>query len=133
MEPKNIFIIEDSKIISELIKLNLKKSFNSRFFLYNNCDDAFTDVPTLKPDLLLLDYHYSNKSLFYQNALEFLKAFRRKYKTPVIVFSGDKEDFKKKNLLKYGVENFIEKDDDLFFENLTISIKNFNRTFWNRF
>lgn len=122
-EKKTIFIIEDSKIISEIIALQLKQNFNCNLILFKNGDNIFYNVNTYLPDLIILDYNFNDTKLNYNNGLEVLVELRKDSNVPVIVFSGQRDISKAIEIVQKGANDYISKDDDEFMINLFESIK----------
>ncbi len=120
---KTIFIIEDSKILSEIISLNVYKKLNSNNLTFENGDDAMEQMLSNAPDLIILDYNFNAKEIFYKTGLEFLKELRKTSEVPVIVFSGQKNKEVELDLIRLGVNNYIHKEDDDFMDILIGSIE----------
>lgn len=118
---KTIYIIEDSQLLAEIIAMQLKHSLDCDTVLFNNADQVMSQMELRQPDLLVLDYNFNETDLTYKNGLEFLKMFRKQYKVPVIVFSGQYDKTKMVNMIKHGANDYISKDEDDFMDRLTTS------------
>ncbi|MFT4661435.1 MAG: DNA-binding NtrC family response regulator [Glaciecola sp.] len=120
---KKIFVIEDSSILSRIIELQLRQEFNCETTVFKNADDAMIVIKLSVPDLIVLDYIYNERDRRYANGLEFLKELRKKYDVPVIVFSGQSDKQKAIELIKEGANDYINKDDDDFMDDLLAATK----------
>ncbi len=119
---KTIFIIEDSAILPGIISVSIKQEFDCDTLLFKNADLAMDHMSECVPDLIILDYKYNEKELKFQTGLDFLMAFRKKYKTPVIVFSGQRDKGVALEIIRQGANDYINKDDDDFMDGLLLSI-----------
>lgn len=115
---ETVFVIEDSKIISEILSLQLKQKFNCNTITFENADKAMNDIEKYSPALIILDYNFNDEDLKYASGLDFLIALRKNHKTPVIVFSGQGDKDKADEIIKEGANHYISKEDDDFFEDL---------------
>lgn len=120
---KTIFVVEDSTILSEIIAMQLKRKFNCNVFTFEDGDDLRNQTKKRKPDLIVLDYNFGTNILLYSNGLAVLREFRRTFKIPVIVFSGQRDKEKALEIINAGAIDYISKDDDDFMENLLTSIE----------
>jgi len=120
---KTIFVVEDSKIISEIIALKLKNRFNCIVKVFQNGDDIINQIKKHSPDLVVLDYNFNEAELTYNSGLEVLVELRQRFKIPVIVFSGQRDKEKAVELIQKGANDYISKDDDDFMDNLLNSIE----------
>ena len=120
----SIFVIEDSKILLEIISLQLKHKFNCSVFTFENGEEVIEQMEKIKPELIVLDYNFSGETLLYTNGLQLLKEIRKTVKTPVIVFSGQVKKEIALNLIKNGANEYISKDNDDFMSELIASISN---------
>ena len=121
---KTIFVIEDSRIISEIIALKLKNKFNCIVKVFHNGDDIINQIKKYSPDLVVLDYNFNEDELTYHSGLEVLIELRQCFKLPVIVFSGQRDREKAVEIIQKGANDYISKDDDDFMDNLLNSIEN---------
>jgi DNA-binding NtrC family response regulator len=118
---KTIFVVEDSEIIAKIIRLELKRKFHCKVFIFEDGDDVLNQVKVHHPDLIVLDYRFDNIELYYKNSLELLIDLRKNYKTPVIVFSGQHNKEKAVELIREGANDYISKDENDFMETLLAS------------
>ena len=120
---KKILVIEDSKILSKIISLQLLNYIDCKVDIMLNADSALTFIEDYPPDLIVLDYRFNQENLIFNNGLEFLKVFREKYKIPVIFFSGQSDREKALEIINAGATAYISKDDDDFMIDLLASVK----------
>jgi len=121
---KTIYIIEDSKLLAEIIAIQVKHEFNCETIIFSNGDHVIEQVKVNEPSLIILDYHFNQNDLYYKNGEEFLAVFRKQYKIPVIVFSGQRDKATLVNIINKGANDYINKDKDDFMQDLIESIKN---------
>lgn len=120
---KKIIIIEDSKIISEIISFHLKRKFNCQVYSFEDGDSLVNNINELNPDVIILDYNFNTTNLNFKNGLEVLIHLRKDINTPVIVFSGKQGRDKAFDFLDAGANMYVSKDDDDFMENLLVAIE----------
>ncbi len=120
---KNIFVIEDSRILSEIIAIQLKRQFNCSVNIFNNGDAVSYNIKKHSPDLIVLDYNFNDPDLSYNNGLEVLVEVKKKSNIPVIVFSGQRDMDIALEIVKKGANDYISKDGDDFMEVLLSSIE----------
>jgi DNA-binding NtrC family response regulator len=120
---KTIFVIEDSRILSEIIALQLRREFKCKVSIFENGDDVVNQIKKYSPDLIVLDYNLNESGLNYCSGLEVLVELRKKHKTPVIVFSGQTDKQKALEIVRKGANDYISKDDDDFMSALLQSVQ----------
>ena len=87
-----ILIIEDDEVISNLLADVLSQETSHRLFITNNAVGAFNFMKSVKPDLILLDYHLPGI-----NGIEIclrLRSMRDLIDIPVIIISAYYEDIR---------------------------------------
>jgi len=121
MKNYKILIIEDSFIVSELLKFTLQKSPNFQIDVCNSIADL--DKQDHNYDIILLD-HYLGKSKGIQlTGLDLL--INRKIwlcNVPVIIFSAQKDNDIAIKYIEEGAINYISKDEDDFIDKIQLSI-----------
>ncbi len=121
MKKNKILIIEDSFIVSELLKHTLSRVNEAEI---NICSSAINMAHELNDyDLIVLD-HYLDKSKGVQlTGLDIMKQHKVWiHDTPVIIFSGQKNMDIALQYINEGAIDYVSKDDNDFIDNLSISI-----------
>jgi DNA-binding response OmpR family regulator len=118
-----IFVIEDSKILTEIIALQLRRKFDCKVLIFENGETLNEEMEKHSPDILILDYNFNDKKIQYTNGLQILVKLREQYTTPVVVFSGQRDKNKATEILDAGASDYVSKDDDDFMENLFSSVE----------
>ena len=119
---KTILIVEDSKILSEIIAVQVKQKIDCETLIFENADGVMKQIQTQTPNLIILDYRFNDTELQYSNGLDFLIELRKNYTIPVIVFSGQNDKQKAVEIMKSGANDYISKDEDDFMDDLLKSI-----------
>ena len=113
---KKIFILENSRIVSELLKNNLIKEFNCSVTIFENGDELIDNIMS-NPSVIILNHFIDDE--FDGNALIILKKIKDLNKLmPVIVYSGQHNFQLAKEFLKIGAESYIDKIEESFLENI---------------
>ena len=106
---KNILIVEDSKVINNLVKNELDN-------LNYNCHQAFdfkkaeVFLKKIDYDLIILDLHLPDKEGY-----ELIEQVKSLTDTKVVILTGNTEKQLREDLFKYGVLDYIIKDKNLSF------------------
>ena len=121
MKNYKILIIEDSFIVSELLKFTLQRSPNFKIDVCNSIADL--DKHDHNYDIMLLD-HYLGKSKGIQLTGLDLLINRKKWlcNVPVIIFSAQKDNDIAIKYIEEGAINYISKDEDDFIDEIQLSI-----------
>lgn len=122
---KTIYILEDSKIVAELLKFDLQEDFNCKVRCFENSVDLFDDIllnKAKKPDLIILDHFIDNQ--LNENGLNILKKIKRyDGDIPVIMFSGQHSLQLAVELIHAGAADYIDKNEDSFLEDMNNSVR----------
>lgn len=119
-----IGILEDNKLIANLMQQTLERNFKADVFTSNSLKDFEEKRILSKTNLLILDY---NLGSFTQpiNIIPLLEKINNsKIESPVIVFTGLNDRFRKVQLMHMGVYQVISKDSSNCVEDLVHSVKN---------
>lgn len=116
-------IVEDSKILSEIISYHLNTKFKFNVFTFENGDDLVANIDNLNPDLIILDYNFNDDRLKLKNGLEVLVLLRKTSNVPVIVFSGKDGRNRGTEFLDSGANSYVSKDGEDFLDRLMNSIE----------
>jgi DNA-binding NtrC family response regulator len=119
---KKIYLLEDSKVVTELLRFDLVNEFNCEVITFDNGNDLIKNLPS-SPDVIILDHFIDNE--FQENGLVILNRIKAINKViPVIMFTGQHDLKLAVNLIHAGAIDYIDKNDDSFLENMNTSIRN---------
>lgn len=119
-----IYVIEDNKLIRQLITQKLSGIYDLTVLEFDNGDSVFGCLKQSPPDLVILDYHFSQSELKYPNGLSFLQALKRYSSVPVIALSGQGEKEVMSAIIEKGATDYISKDEPDFLDDLQKSVNN---------
>ena len=122
-EKPTIFIVEDSRVLSEIMSFHLKRKFNGEVFCFEDGDGLIDNINEMKHDVLILDYNLNSKNLAFKNGLDVLIHIRTFSEIPVVVFSGQNGKDKAIEFLSAGANCYVSKKDDDFMDNLLMSLE----------
>lgn len=119
---KKIYLLEDSKVVTQLLKFDLVNEFNCEVITFDNGNDLVQNL-SLKPDVIILDHFIDNE--FQENGLVVLNRIKEINKViPVIMFTGQHDLKLAVNLIHAGAVDYIDKNEDSFLENINNSVRN---------
>ncbi len=119
---KKIFLLEDSLIVTELLKFELENEFNCKVICFNDGSSLLAQI-ALKPDLIILDYFIDNTQ--YENGLDIMNRVKAvNDKLPLIVFSGQHNIKLAIQLIHAGAVDYIDKNEDSFLEDINNAVRN---------
>lgn len=119
---KNIFVVEDSRIVSELLAFEMEESFQADVTCFASGQELMENL-LKNPDLIILDYYLDNGRSTV-TGLEVLKKLKKvKPDIPVIVFSGQHDMKTAVDLINQGAVDYIDKSSETFLEELCKSVK----------
>lgn len=119
---KKIWVIEDSIILAEMIKVSLETKFSCEVICYDSPDNLIEHIDHGNPDIITLDYNFNGSEVEMNNGLDFLIALRKQSDVPVIVFSGQRDMATAIEMLSKGANDYIDKDKDDFLDELIDSV-----------
>ena len=112
----HILVVDDDDGIRDLVK----KYLNENNFLVTtseNAEDAFKKIKIIKFDLIVLDIMMPGKS-----GLEFIKDYKRKLETPIILLTAKGQPDERVEGLEVGADDYLPKPFDP--KELVLRIKN---------
>ena len=112
----HILVVDDD----DGIRMLVKKYLNENNFLVTtseNAEDAFKKIEIIKFDLIVLDIMMPGKS-----GLEFIKDYKRKLETPVILLTAKGQPDERVEGLEVGADDYLPKPFDP--KELVLRIKN---------
>ena len=123
-EKLSVYVIEDSKIICDiLLRLPLFIE-NVRVTTFINGESALESIKKSLPDVIILDYYLNTGLKQNINGDEVLKSIKQiSPEIPVIILSGLADPQKIKQLHDIGVNGFIHKSEENLLDNIVESLK----------
>jgi DNA-binding NtrC family response regulator len=113
---KKIYLLEDSIIVSELLRFDLIKEFNCEVIIFENGNDLINNL-CFNPSIIILDHFIDNE--FHENGLIILKRIKNIDKSiPVIIFSGQHNLELVFEFLNTGADRYIDKNKESFLEDI---------------
>ena len=112
----HILVVDDD----DGIRMLVKKYLNENNFLVTtseNAEDAFKKIEIIKFDLIVLDIMMPGKS-----GLEFIKDYKRKLETPIILLTAKGQPDERVEGLEVGADDYLPKPFDP--KELVLRIKN---------
>jgi|SRR6185312_8722841 len=123
-ENLNIFVIEDSEVLSLLLKAELENLYKEEGFtvLKFESGEACTNLLHLKPRLAIVDYHLDSKNKHAMNGIEVMEMIRESCPyTDFIMITNDQQTELFLRAKQYGIHDFIAKGAHLTYK-LSLSI-----------
>lgn len=106
-----IFFVDDDKLILNLMEYVFQSKNGYRIKTFSSGEECLSNLH-LNPDLIILDYLFSNNGNSGMNGLDIMKLLRVKNeKVPVIILSGKADVEVKEQFFSLGVKDFILKND----------------------
>jgi two-component system OmpR family response regulator len=119
---KKIFLLEDSSIVSELLKFELESEFDCAVICFINGSDLLANLNE-EPDLIILDYFIDNA--FNENGLDIMNRVKSvNDKLPLIIFSGQHNLKLAIQLIHAGAVDYIDKNEDNFLVDINNAVRN---------
>ncbi len=119
---KKIYILEDSKVVAELLKFDLAHEFNCEVITFDNGNDLIEKLSS-NPDIIILDHFLNNERK--ETGLAFLNKIKAINKiVPVIMFTGQHNLKLAIEFIHAGAVDYIDKNEETFLEDMTNSIRN---------
>lgn len=110
-----MFIVDDDPVQVEMIKDYLGERYIFELKVYEDGEAALKDVPTLKPEIVVLDYHLSSNNPAAKNGVEVLKEIKKlNPTTKVIMFSGQDNIDIALESMRNGAYDYIIKGETAF-------------------
>lgn len=112
-EEKLIYIVEDSKIIADLLNKAISNMDGVKVVDFQSGESMIARFHDIPPDLLLLDYFLDADNRQLMNGgqvLEHVRSFREDL--PVIMLTGLEDQGKIQEIKQLGVEAILDKRDE---------------------
>jgi two-component system, OmpR family, response regulator len=122
MEEKLIFIVDDDKVILNLLEYTFKSLSGFEVRTFNSGEDCIRNMG-LKPDLVVLDHMFYLQGNNLMSGLETLKELRKIDKDiPVIILSSQEDKLLIREFIQNGASKYIPKED-YFIDTLVESVE----------
>lgn len=119
---KKIFLLEDSLIVSELLRFELEQEFDCKVVCFTDGNALLTSLRE-GPDLIILDYFIDNA--INENGLAVMNSIKSiNDKIPLIIFSGQHNLKLAIQLIHAGAVDYIDKNEDSFLEDINNAVRN---------
>lgn len=110
-----MFIIDDDPVQVEMIKDYLGERYIFELKVYENGETAMKDVESLKPEIVILDYHLNSANPTAKNGVEVLKEIKIiNPATKVIMFSAQDNIDIALESMRNGAYDYIIKGETAF-------------------
>lgn len=110
-----MFVIDDDPVQTEMIKDYLKERYIFEIRTYENGEMAMADVQSLRPEIIVLDYHLNSAEVNAKNGIEVLKHIKEVSPvTKVIMFSGQDNINIALESMRNGAYDYIIKGETAF-------------------
>jgi FixJ family two-component response regulator len=118
---KNIFILDDSDIISNIIQFTLE-SKQIKCHLFKDAEDLIEQLD-INPDIILIDHHLSNKNGKNNTGLGLLHQLRKiKNTSEIIIISGQTDPNIALEYITNGVTLYMNKEHQDFLDQVKSTI-----------
>lgn len=121
-----ILVVEDNKIVQELIKLIVFKELGLETMQSTELQQAKRDIIMEEPDLIILDLNLINKKGVTESGKDLLEWMKDQNNIiPTILFSGERQKEIYVECASIGIFDVIYKEAETFHNDLINSISNF--------
>ena len=111
MDEKLIFIVDDDKVILNLLEYTFKSRDGFEVRTFNSGEECLKNM-NMMPDLIVLDHLFYLQGKESMSGLETLKELRRlDLKVPVIILSGQEDLTLIREFILNGAMKYIPKED----------------------
>jgi DNA-binding NtrC family response regulator len=111
MDDKLIFIVDDDKVILNLLEYTFKSREGYNVMTFESGEECLKNIG-LGPDLIVLDHLFYLRGINGMSGLETLKELRKvKPDVPVIILSGQEDIALIREFIKNGAVKYIPKAD----------------------
>lgn len=111
MDEKLIFIVDDDKVILNLLEYTFKSREGYEVKTFSSGEDCLDNI-NLNPDLIVLDHKFYLQGGESMSGLDTLKELnKRKENIPVIILSGQEDIELIHEYISNGAKQYIPKED----------------------
>lgn len=123
MNKKQIILIDDSPIVRELTKVSLESHLNCDVHTFEYLPEKQKEL-LRKADLVIIDYCLGvGQDKNELNGKDVVKIFNKRFpNVPIIMFSGQHDIKVAKELIAFGLVDYIDKNDDDFLDRLVLGV-----------
>ena len=122
--PKKIFLVDDDKNNTDMLKMHLSKKFNLEILTFSTGEDCLNNLG-LNPQYIVLDYQLNTVQKDAANGIEILKKIKAAMPDVYVIFlSGQDKIEVAVDTVKYGAYDYVVKNQSSFLrlENCLINI-----------
>jgi len=114
MSKKNIFVVDDNEMFSNMLKDHLSQNPANNVTAYGTGEECIKNL-YLSPDVIILDFYLNDVYKDAANGLEILTEIK-KQKSPahVIMLSSQERYVIAAQTISKGAEQYVIKDDNAF-------------------
>lgn len=110
-----MFVIDDDPVQTAMISDYLKERYIFDLKTFENGEDAMSDITTLKPEIVVLDYHLNSANPSAKNGIEVLKQIKSlSPETKVVMFSAQDNIDIAMESMRNGAYDYIIKGETAF-------------------
>lgn len=120
----HIFIVDDDKILSAVLKKEIKHNFPEKDIVFSTFESGELCGPHIKhkPDIAIVDYHMNSRNKQAMNGIQLIDVFHRQSAdTEIILLTGDDNMGLAVEALTHGATDYIVKNE-LMLRRLNISL-----------
>jgi two-component system, OmpR family, response regulator len=110
-----MFVIDDDEIQREMIKDYMVERYRFKVKTFDNGEEAYKDIESLQPEIIVLDYHLNAHNPTAGNGLEVLKKIKvLSNSSEVVMFSAEDKLDVALNSMRNGAYDYIVKGESAF-------------------
>jgi len=110
----NIFIVDDDKILSSVLRGEIRRNFPEKDIRFSTFESGELCEPHIgsQPDIAIIDYHMNSRVRSAMNGIEVIDLFRKKSPdTSTILFTSDSNLGLAVEALTHGATDYVQKND----------------------
>ena len=114
MAKRKIFIVDDDKMMCEMIRQRFEDDRNNEIMIFHKGEDCLKNLH-LEPNIVILDYILNSQNVDVQNGIHILKKIKSTSpNTQVIMLSSQEHYGKAAMTISKGAIEYLVKDDHAF-------------------
>ena len=115
MKRQLLYVMEDNKMVAEMIRFNLAESYEVKVF--HQVETLMQNISS-EVDLVLVDFNLNNTI----NGADLCKWIKNKFDIPIVAISSQNKISVALDFVKNGVIDYIDKANQNFLSQLKISL-----------